>query len=134
MGFLRSLPEFRACWQRSFRALAAQWRRSHLERRVLQVHRAGLCTFPEALCALVETGADDVEAVRRLRNEQYRREMCLAAEVIAKDIAEWSARPRVNSKWAARLLGDDGLVMMTGRVQASQAGGASQGDSPSVAC
>lgn len=101
---LRTLPQYRFTWLEGFSELKKKFKRVHIERRALHVHRLGLCTFIEAICALIDTTGDETEASSRLRNEQFRWEMNLAAQVIVPEITEWLNTPRVNKKWASKLL------------------------------
>lgn len=87
--YLKWLPEFKQLWCTGFQRIQERMKRTHIQRRVLHVHRQGLCTFPEALCALIDTELDEVKAGRRPRNEQYRWEMHLAAETIAQELSPW---------------------------------------------
>ena len=76
--------------------LTKKYRRSHLQRRAVRVENSGLCTWNEAFCALAETGGDEQQAIAQCRNENYRSELKLAAEVLEESILKWLKQPRIN--------------------------------------
>ena len=111
MDYLRSSQHFRTTWDSAWEVFAKKHRRSHIERLALHIYKMQLCSFDEALCALVDCDSDEHEAIRRLRNFQYRCEMALVAEIMGSRVFRpYFSAPRINAAWKEKLQKKDELM------------------------
>lgn len=97
-AFLAASPDFRSSWTEAFNCVCSLNKRSHLNRKAIKVTQTGLCTWEEAFLALAETRGDEIEAMSRLRNEQYRWEIALAHQVVDGVVKKYLSQSRVRVK------------------------------------
>ena len=111
MDYLRNSKDFRTCWDSAWEAFIKQNKRSHIERLGLHVFRYQMCSYYEGICAIIDCDGDEHEAIRRLRNLQYRCEMALVAEIMGSRIFQpFFNQPRLNAAWREKLQKKDDLM------------------------
>jgi len=70
---------FKEAWEEALRRLVEELTAAQVRRYIARISQFRLCADAAAFCALAETRGDVDEAVSRLSDETYRRDMALAS-------------------------------------------------------